>query len=167
MPYDPRAIANFILDEGERMNLAITNMAINKIIYFAHGWYLADRNSPLVDGKFEAWEHGPVLPIIYHQFKSHKDEPIKSRALKIDIKTGKDVRASYNFSDEDEAFIQKMVMFYAPKSGLVLRHMSHEQGAPWDMIRSGTDSLGMVISDELIRSFFQSKLRTRKQADVH
>ena len=45
-PYDSRAIANLMLDEGQRHSRGITNLALQKLLYFAHGLFLVERSRP-------------------------------------------------------------------------------------------------------------------------
>jgi hypothetical protein len=89
MANDPRAVANFILDVADIRGLPITNMSLNKIIYFAHGWSLGKRGKPLVSATFEAWQHGPVLPLIYRQFSKAGSMAISFRATAIDPSSGR------------------------------------------------------------------------------
>ena len=46
--------------------------------YFANGILLAHTNGKqrLVNEKFQAWEFGPVVPSIYHEFKQFGAGPI-------------------------------------------------------------------------------------------
>jgi uncharacterized phage-associated protein len=162
MTFDPRSLANYILDATDQMAIGVTNMALNKILYFSHGWYLALESCPLTSGAFEAWEHGPVLPVICHQFKNYKDQPIRSRATQIDLDTGADVAILYEFPEAVLNHLDRMINFYAPKSGPLLSFMSHEQGAPWDTVRSRPNQSEMVICNEMIETFFATKLRSRK-----
>src|SRR5258708_30504086 len=87
-PYDSRAIANLILDEGHRSECPITNLALQKLLYFAHALFLIERKRPLVSGYFEAWEYGPVHPTVYQAFKLARDKPIAFRATQRDIVSG-------------------------------------------------------------------------------
>ncbi len=167
MPYDARAVANFLLDEASAARWGLTNMALNKVLYFCHGWYLATENAALLETTFEAWEHGPVIPLIYHQFKIAGAREIESRATSIDMKTGVDVATTYVINDSDQAFLRRMLAFYGTKSGPVLRHMSHESGAPWETTRRGEGRPGMIIPDAAIRDYFSAKLRSRRENDVH
>ena len=64
-PYDPRSIANLLLDEADRLAINITNLSLQKLLYFAHGLSLIEDGKPLVSGYFEAWQHGPVHPLVY------------------------------------------------------------------------------------------------------
>ena len=48
----------------------ITNLQIQKILYLSHMLYCGRYKTPLItDEEFEAWDYGPVLPKLYHEFK--------------------------------------------------------------------------------------------------
>lgn len=57
-----------------------TNLELQKIIYLAHMIYLGenDLKSPLVQGNFQAWNLGPVHPILYHKAKIFGDNPVQN-----------------------------------------------------------------------------------------
>ena len=74
-PYDPRAVANLLLDTADEFGVDVTNLALQKLLYFAHGHFLKQIGQPLVQGAFEAWNNGPVHPAIYHAFKGAGREP--------------------------------------------------------------------------------------------
>ncbi|HVZ30610.1 MAG TPA: type II toxin-antitoxin system antitoxin SocA domain-containing protein [Asticcacaulis sp.] len=166
MSRDIRSIANFLLDEADRRGLAITNMALNKILYFAQGWYLATKKRELFLQDFEAWEMGPVSPVIYQQFKSAGSNPIKDRAKTINLHSGSQEASEYSLSREEEGHLIRMLEFYGHRSAAVLSHMSHEQGAPWDMVRNSDGYLGMKIPNGLIKAFFESKLTKKFGGDA-
>src|SRR5579872_5281695 len=87
-PYDSRAVANLLLDAADRRRLHLTQLSLYKLLYFSHGWYLADKASPLIIHDFEAWKYGPVVKVLRDEFAKFKDRPITSRAYKLDIYTG-------------------------------------------------------------------------------
>jgi len=64
--YDPRCIANLMLDESARVGQSLTNLALQKLLYFAHAMFLIEQGRPLLSGYFEAWEYGPVHPAAYN-----------------------------------------------------------------------------------------------------
>ncbi len=161
MPHDIRAIANFILDQSDRMGFPITNMALNKILYFTHGWRLAFNHGPLYAQEFEAWPNGPVSPVIYHEFKQNRSEPIGNRAKIMDIVTGESCIARYHLTEEEVAFIVRMISFYGHREALTLSHMSHEKDAPWDIVRNSGTQLGMRIPNTDIQEYFATKLKSK------
>ena len=69
MPFDPRAVANRLLELGRERQLTIDPMKVQKLIYYAHGWHLALTGKPLLDRSVEAWQYGPVLPDVYRAFQ--------------------------------------------------------------------------------------------------
>jgi uncharacterized phage-associated protein len=87
--YDPRAVANLMLDEADKRGWTITNLALQKLLYFAHGIHLTKTKRPLVSGYFEAWQYGPVHPAVYRAFKPSGSAPIINRAVAKDPLTGK------------------------------------------------------------------------------
>src|SRR4051812_38412301 len=84
MRFKPKAIANYFLDLAEMDNEKIQPLKMQKLVYFAHGWYMAfmgDPIKPLLDEYVEAWQYGPVIPDLYHAFKSFGSNPITGRAV--------------------------------------------------------------------------------------
>src|SRR4051794_20001957 len=87
--FSVRALANWILDLADRKDAPITNMALNKLVYFVIEKVLVEQKRLLTEAKIEAWEHGPVFRELYQQFKSFGDNPINDRAKFYDIASGK------------------------------------------------------------------------------
>ncbi|MDP3958395.1 MAG: DUF4065 domain-containing protein [bacterium] len=64
----------FVGDNEEREG--ITNLKLQKILYLAQAYYLSKLGKPLFNDQILAWEYGPVVPNVYHEFKSYKSDPI-------------------------------------------------------------------------------------------
>jgi uncharacterized phage-associated protein len=162
MAYDVREIGNAILDIADQRGIALSNLSFNKIIYFAHAWYLAAESCSLVDSPFEAWRFGPVHPQIYQQMKRFGDKPINGRLTRIDVDTGRDVPFEVCLDQDIMAHVRTITEFYGFRSASWLVNASHEPGAPWDQIWSAAESEpdpGMIIPDAVTREYFAQKLR--------
>jgi uncharacterized phage-associated protein len=61
----------------ERSGWTLTNLQLQKIMYLAQMFHLGQKNSRLVNGDFEAWDYGPVLPTVYSQAKIYGGGPIR------------------------------------------------------------------------------------------
>lgn len=161
--HDAREVANFLLNYAEKRGVALTNMAVLKHIYFAHGWHLASCEAPLVSNRIEAWEHGPVIRAVYDCFKSHGSMPVTSRATTIDWSTGEIVEAHATFSDETTRLLRSTLDYYASYGAFELSALTHEPGGPWDRVwnaRDGKVRLNMEISNKAIRDYFVSQATT-------
>lgn len=75
---DPRIIANAVLDRAAAEGRPVTNLDLQKIVYFLHGHYLVRHQRPLVEGEFEAWPYGPVHRVLYDAFRAYNDTPISA-----------------------------------------------------------------------------------------
>ena len=55
----------------ELSNWKITNLKLQKVLYFAHMYHLGMEGleNPLINEEFEAWVWGPVEPELYHRVK--------------------------------------------------------------------------------------------------
>lgn len=157
MAHDPRAIANFLLKHAKDQRRPLTTMALLKIIYFAHGWHLARTGKPLIRSAFEAWEHGPVVRIVYDCFRKHGDDPIETFATRFDPDTGKRVVVPFALSDEEATLLRDVFKAYGWLDAFQLSEITHAPGSPWDRVWNSPDRkviVGMRISDEAIRQHF-------------
>lgn len=156
--YDPRAIANLMLDEAERHGIRISNLALQKLLYFAHGIFLTQKKRPLVSGYFEAWQYGPVHPAVYRAFKGSGAGSIAMRAVAKDPLTGK-VRDLPLPTDQDvRGLISEVVVRYGKLSPGRLVDLSHAKGSPWDTVvnKARTEvAFGMRIPDNVISERFR------------
>lgn len=159
-PYDARSVANLVLDQADKRNMGITNMALNKIVYFAHAWFLVGFGRPLIGQKFEAWQHGPLVQDIYHSFKTFGDKPISSRAKRLDRTTAQYVLCEQFFLQNELALLLPVINHYSPIPASKLRNMAHIAGGPWDRVwnHEGPSNPGMVIPDSDIVDFYADRL---------
>jgi uncharacterized phage-associated protein len=158
---DVRAIANVILDEADAQGLEVTNMALNKLIYFVHCDYLVEKGDPLVSAKIEAWQHGPVFREVYHEFKRWGDAAIRSRATKVDPHTGQVVTANLSFSTDELEYLKVLIGRYIRFTAAQLRAISHRKGGPWHVVwgHDGQANPGMRITNDLILEYYSSGAR--------
>jgi uncharacterized phage-associated protein len=158
--FDVRGIANFVLDEADKRSVKVTNMALNKIVYFMHCDFLLERQSPLVGAKIEAWKHGPVFREVYHEFKRWNDEPIRGRANRVDPHSGEVVRANLEIDQEDFAFLSTLVERYIVFTASQLRAFSHRDGGPWAKVwgHDGNANVGMKIGNDLISELYKPEV---------
>lgn len=139
MPYSAKAIANAFLQIGRNEKKPITQMKLQKLVYIAHGWNLALFNEPLIDDSIEAWQHGPVIPNLYNEFKGFRGNPITEDAteVEIDFDTFDIVYTPITLPDEDEVvhkLIRKIWDKYGHLSGPQLSDLTHRTGTPWSKI---------------------------------
>lgn len=169
MPYPAKAIANEFLELARKEGKQLTQMQLQKLVYFTYGWYLAITGKRLIDERVEAWQWGPVIPSIYKEFKRFGSSPISEPAYEVKFKDGKigfyPVRVQSDAPKEDALALQvikRVWDIYGKYSASALSHMTHAPGSPWsktpDKEIKGTD-----INDHLILEYFRDLASKHEQ----
>src|SRR5690606_2091874 len=130
----PRAVANLLLDEADRLQIKITNLALQKLLYFAHGIYLIQTKRPLVSGYFEAWQYGPVHPTAYRSFKEAGSTAIKFRAHGRDPLSGRQRELGLPDDARLTGMVQQVLNSYGRMPPGRLVDLSHAKGSPWEYV---------------------------------
>jgi uncharacterized phage-associated protein len=137
-----------------------TNLELQKLAYFCHGWHLALLNVPLVDEEFEAWRFGPVLPSIYHKFKVFSSNPVP---IDHPLVTAEEPLPADSASVK---LIDKVLSVYGKVSSFKLVELSHAPGGPWAKAWN-QDVTSSNIDNESIKLFFKAeaaRLKAQSQA---
>lgn len=150
--YSVRGLANWILDLSDRLSFPITNMALNKLVFFSIEKILVEKGALLTDAKIEAWEHGPVIRELYHNFKAYGEKPIKTRAEFYSVDTGKTEISSTSLTKDDAILLEDFLRPLLPLSASRLRNLSHIKDGAWHRVwcHDGYANPGMEITPELI-----------------
>ena len=162
-PYDPKAVANYFLDRPKPKNgEAITQMKLHKLLYYSQGWHLAFRSKPLMNEMIEAWEYGPVVPSIYHEFRSFGAKPIDRKAYKIDVSSATEPVVWAPSIDESDKFVQALLdrvwKVYGVMSAVELSRRTHVQESPWSLARQQYPGIkNAPILNQNIRKHFDTK----------
>jgi len=156
MPYDGRAIANFVLDYADRVGWKITNLKLQKLVYFCHVWSWIEFGRPLIRHDFEAWQNGPVLPYLYRDFKKFGSTPINIRALALNPKTGARQPAMCELEPATRELLERVLSFYGRLNTHVLVSLTHAKDGPWYRVWNHKDAVqpGMKIENDDIISFY-------------
>ena len=72
MSYNVIQVANWLIEKANNTENGdfITNLKLQKLLYYLQGYYLAVFEKPLFDVEIEAWQYGPVVPNAYYEFNA-------------------------------------------------------------------------------------------------
>jgi uncharacterized phage-associated protein len=135
-------IAKYFLSlVDEEAGDSISNLKLQKLVYYAQGYNLAIHDRPLFHEPIEAWVHGPVVPELYRSFKQHGAEPLPPAF------------ADHNkFMPEEIELLDEMWEMFGQFSATKLRNMTHNE-LPWKKTPTGN-----VIPRELMKEYFRTQL---------
>lgn len=161
------AVANGLLELAINAHNPPTQMKLQKLIFFAHGWHLALYNSPLISETFEAWRYGPVAPSVYHEFKNFGVLGIDR--LGTTLVSTPDCMLSWiapRVADGQnivKPLLQKIWDIFGSYSGTDLSKMTHARGTPWSTITQPYGSnipLSLKMPDDVISAYFKTMIQT-------
>ena len=127
----------------------ITNLMLNKLLYFAQGHCLAETGKPLFEDDFEAWEYGPVIPKIYHKYKVCGSNNIVSADY---------VKEESILNDEQLDLLERVLEKYSIYSPTKLVDITHEQGTPWANVTQNKKKIEthLPLTKQQIKEYFQN-----------
>ena len=131
------SVANYFIELAHKEEANITQLGLMKRVYAAHGFSLALLNRSLLDERFdrvEAWRYGPVIPSVYHSFKSYKANPITEKTVVMEWDEEKETPrfVTPELKNEDARIIVEMVWKrYRNFSDGEMVDLMHKEGTPW------------------------------------
>lgn len=95
--------ADYIVDKAIQKQKKITNLQLQKALYVFAAEYIRQCDEyPYGCDKIMAWNYGPVIPEVYHEYKNYESRPITeiSKHEEFDINKCEFINHIYN-EDED------------------------------------------------------------------
>lgn len=149
--YDVNKVVDFFLHKG-----SMSPKKLQKLLYYAYAWTLAllnenidDTNFKLFNDKIEAWIHGPVVPSVYHKYKSYGWNEIPQNQNFDDC----------TFTPQVLDVLNQVWDVYGNLSGNQLESISHQE-MPWQHARVGyapSESCNKQISDRDIFEYYNEQ----------
>ncbi|NEP56957.1 MAG: SocA family protein [Symploca sp. SIO2G7] len=136
-------VAKYILQSQDQEDPDVTNLKLQKLLYYVQGFFVAKYGITIFDDDIEAWQHGPVVPTVYHQYKTSGNSiiPVPQEAVSLEI------------DDEQIAFLHEVLGVHSQYSAWALREMTYQE-LPWKLAFNN----GKTISTEFLGDFFRERL---------
>lgn len=115
-----KIVAEYIINQNASDDSDLTNLKLQKLLYYCQGFHLAIKEVPLFNGSIEHWEHGPVVPAMYHEYKKYGKTPL-SPSADMDFDS---------IPNDSREIIDEVLKVYGQFSALKLRDMTHNE-SPW------------------------------------
>lgn len=104
----------------------MTNMKVQKLLYYAQSLHLALYDEPLFDAEIQAWRYGPVCPPAYQFYRDFEGQqlPIPTKEFVQQI------------SDEEKKLLEEVWEYFGGYHAYRLSDMTHLE-FPWKKARKG------------------------------
>jgi len=133
-------VAKYIVTKCIKENTPITNLQLQKILYYIQRDYLQNVGLGLFPDNFEAWRFGPVVPSVYYVFSRYGSQPITKEYPNIEIE------------EHDCELIDPIVEKKRLLNPWDMVEDVHKTGGAWDQVFKGGEGFKSVIPNELIKA---------------
>ena len=115
MAYDVKEIAKKIIAKTDTEHGdTISNLKLQKMLYYMQGFHLAFFGTPLFEEEIKAWQYGPVVPSVYEEYKRYESKAI-------DLPEGPVIE----LTEDEEAVFDNVYDEYNQFSAVALMKMTH------------------------------------------
>ena len=121
----------------------MSNLRLQKLVYYAQGFHLATYDMPLFCEPIVAWNYGPVVENLYHEYKKYRSGVIPPPS---DPDFGM-------FSKGQIDLMNEVSLVYGQFSALKLMELTHQE-PPWKSTNRGEE-----IPHDIMRRYFKTRLR--------
>ena len=128
----------------------ITNMSLQKLLYYVKGFGKIFLNTNLFEERCEAWIHGPVFKKIYFKYKIFGNQTLE-------IEKDQNIEENMKLNESERQVVDFVLSNFAIYNGTILREMTHKE-KPWKLARKGlseNERSQQLISDESIFDYFK------------
>lgn len=155
MSYSASAIAYAFVKKGIEEGKPLTQMKLQKMVYFAQGVHLALHKEPLIKDTFQAWKYGPVIPEIYQTYKFYGSDPINDTdLLQLSQNEEKDLKSLDGIAKGTIDYTWDLLK---DTNAIKLSNWTHEDGSPWQKsFADGVNECEITNSD--IQTYFEQFL---------
>ena len=121
----------------------MTNMKLNKLLFYAQGTHLARTGKELFHESCQAWQHGPVIPAVYFKYNHFSGNPISE----VDKNYSPDL-----FSEDELETLIDVMREYGKYTASTLRNLTHRPGTPWTT--HYVEGENAIIPETALRQYF-------------
>lgn len=116
------SIASLFLTAAQFDEVELTQMQLQKLVFFAQSLEIHDHGVPAFQEPVQAWKHGPAVKSVYRMYKVFGNSPISA------IDRGP--QSTQPVSDKLLLSVDRVWRLFGSMSGSELRTLTHDSG-PW------------------------------------
>lgn len=121
MRYSAMEVARYIITRCSKKGRAISNLKLQKMLYFLWVDYYKKTSRKLFFDDICAWQLGPVVPEVYYEYCSYGGRPISAEYAS-------------EIKKNDQWILDDLIDDYIDVPASVLVSRTHKSGSAWDRI---------------------------------
>ena len=115
-------VAMYIIAEGVRIKRPVSNLQLQKILYYVQVHFLKKTGIAFFADDVEAWQFGPVVPKVYYKYAIFGPAPLTMFSV-----------PKINLTHEERLDLDGIIKAKAALSPWDMVADTHQKGKAWDM----------------------------------
>lgn len=157
--YNVDDVARYVINYSNICDYSISNLKLQKILYFIQAKFLNENDYPCFVEEIEAWSFGPVVPQVYREYKEYGAGHIPYIEKYYCFGAGLFDFQVKKYDDNiicncDKEKINDMIDECSQYSATDLVNITHKQ-APW--VDAYVPYLNKIITKDSIKKYFRRK----------
>ena len=120
-------LAKHIINRCLQIDRPISNLQLQKILYFVEGEFYQKQGYWLTEAKYYAWKFGPVNKEVYSEYCVYGGGYIYEQSADV-------------MEENTKAIVDPIIDKYAQLSASELVELSHKKGGAWDTVYDGNNN---------------------------
>lgn len=141
-------VAQAFLDLASSEGRQLTNMQLQKLVFFAHGAHLAAYDEPLIHEPVKAWDFGPVIPSLYERLREYGSGPVYNPI---------DYFGANSLGPREQQAVRSAWRAYGHLDAWQLSDITHQQGSPWEQVWNNGGRYS-DIPDYVTHRYYQNRI---------
>jgi len=126
------AVTNSIINFANEVDVNLTNLKLQKILFFINGIYYSEKDEVLFAEEMRAWKYGPVIPEIYYEFKRFGSGSLNNAKSFLYDPDQSDISISeIPLTSKELKTVKALSRLFFIQSAANLVEMSHRSDSPW------------------------------------
>lgn len=128
-------------DSGE----LVSNLKLQKLLYYTQGYHMAVHGKPMFNDKIYAWKHGPVVKTVYNHYSKYANQALPKE------------KKPSGLSEDNQKFLDEIYRTFGRYSAWTLRDKTHNE-TPW-LKNYKPDVLDVEIPLSDLKEYFEPHVR--------
>ena len=156
------ALGHLITDYVNSRGETVSPKKLQKLVYYVEAWHLVYFDFELIDERFEAWVHGPVVPELYQYLKQfgYNNIQVINDELDSSEKIIEAVAKENNLNEEQLELVYSVLNKYGTLSSFELEMLTHSE-EPWIEARKDIpphERCTNVIPKDRMKEYYSAQL---------
>lgn len=139
--YNALDIADYVIFKCISDNHPITNLQLQKILFFIQKEFLLKKGTEAFMNRMEAWQFGPVIPDVYYKYCGYGAMEILQ------------CKNTHEITDNDRKMIDNVISKKRIVNPWDLVEETHKKGGAWDLVFQDGIGNKMPINNDLIKRY--------------